>query len=576
MFSARSASLALSIAFALGVACYSGGNGSPPPLDGLNFPVGIAVSKGGGILYVANADFDLQYNGGTIQSYDLARLRRDVLLMIAGDYVDCASNGTFGDLGGKIGNFDKPGCLPLIHGKPQGCPDMPQESEPDDGGVRVPFGQTCAPAVQASHYVKKGAIIGAFATGIYLEPGGTRLFVPVRGNASLTWADVTPDDPAKDPTDFDFDCGQRDDRRCNALHAAGNNPPLEPNNTRQVTMPGEPFGLAFTDDATAAVVTHQTDTKASLFATGLGAVRESPSLQFVLEGLPVGGIGVTSVPHAACPPGNTVPDCPPGVRPSFVVTSRAVAQVSLLRYYDDVGNGGPSSQLRPFLLQEQIVPLTAAAGGTESRGVVIDPTPRIRCVANVPPKGGTRTQADVDEDTATCQRLPARIFIANRTPPSLVVGEVGNVRTDGTYDPDFIQLFGNIPLVTGPSNVYLAPIIDRDGHYAPRLFVVCYDAQVVMVIDPETRALENVIRTGPGPFAMAFDPFDVQAMARGDTVPQDPRWPGVNLKKYRFAYIASFLQSYIQVVDLDGSLASKATFETIVYNLGAPTIPKGS
>jgi hypothetical protein len=50
----------------------------------------------------------------------------------------------------------------------------------------------------------------------------------------------------------------------------------------------------------------------------------------------------------------------------------------------------------------------------------------------------------------------------------------------------------------------------------------------------------------------------------------------VDLRKYRFAYVASFLQSYIQVIDLDGARGDKSTFETVVYNLGAPTIPKGS
>lgn len=557
-------------------ACYAGGNGSAPPLDGLNFPVGIAVSKGGGVLYVANADFDLQYNGGTIQTYDLNRLRRDVVSMIAGDYVDCASTGTFKDIGGPIGNFDRPGCLPLIHGKPMGCPNNPQQSQPDDASVRVPLGQTCAPPVQASHYVKKGAIIGAFATGVHLAPDGTRIFIPVRGNASLTWADVTADVPDQAPGDANFaiDCGQRPDMHCDPYHAAGNNPPAEPNNTRQVTMPGEPFGLAFNEDGTAAVVTHQTDTKVSLFDTGLGMIRQKPSLQFVLDGVPAGGIGVAPVPHRSsdC----TAADCPPSVRPSFLLTSRQVAQVALLRYYDDTGaDAKGSSLLRPFLVEENVFGLNAAAGGTDSRGVVIDPTPRLKCLANVD-RSSTRPKPDIDADIATCNRLPARVFIANRTPASLVVGEIGNVRTDGTYDPDFLTLFANVPLVAGPSNIYLAPIVDRNGNYAVRLFAVCYDAQAVLVIDPETRTLENVIRTGPGPFAMAFDPFDLNDIAIGKPVEQDKRWPDVNLRKYRFAYIASFLQSYIQVVDLDGSRADKSTFETIVYNLGAPTIPKGS
>lgn len=568
----------LGVALSAAAACYSGGKGDAPPLDGLNFPVGLAVSKGGGVLYVANADFDLQYNGGTLQSYDLNQVRRDALDVIRGDYVDCAAvRSSWADVGGRIGNFPRTSvrCLELVHGKPAGCPGDPSTSQPDDAGVRVPLGQACAPPVAASQYQRQSAIIGAFATGAHLAPDGTRLFVPVRGNASLTWADVVPDDPALGPTDASFAlaCGQDGSQRCDALHAAGNDPPLEPNNTRQVTMPGEPFAFAFSPDGTAAVVTHQTDTRVSLFATGLDAARDRPSLQFVLDGVPTGGAGVAAVPHATC----AAPGCPPSVRPSFLMTSRAVAQVSLLRYYSDVGAGAtPSSQLRPFLLQEQLFPLTAASGGTDSRGVVIDPSPRVRCVAAVPPAGPTRPQSQVDADVAKCQRLPARVFIANRTPPSLVVGEVGGVRTDGTYDPDFLTLFGNVPLSAGPSNVYLAPVVDRDGRYALRVFIVCYDAQAVLVLDPDTRALENVIRTGPGPFAMAFDPFELDAAARGDAVPQDPRWPGQPLKKYRFGYVASFLQSYVELVDLDGSLADKSTFETVVFNLGAPTLPKGS
>ena len=32
----------------------------------------------------------------------------------------------------------------------------------------------------------------------------------------------------------------------------------------------------------------------------------------------------------------------------------------------------------------------------------------------------------------------------------------------------------------------------------------------------------------------------------------------------------------VQVIDLDNSLPSKATFEQIVYTLGSPTVPKGT
>ena len=87
--------------------------------------------------------------------------------------------------------------------------------------------------------------------------------------------------------------------------------------------------------------------------------------------------------------------------------------------------------------------------------------------------------------------------------------------------------------------------------------------------------MENIIRTGPGPFAMAFDPFDLTDVALHKKVPADTREPGLDLKRYRFGYMASFTQSYVQVIDLDNSRANKDTFEKIVFTLGLPTLPKG-
>src|SRR5690242_5729950 len=80
---------------ALMPACYSAGSGGGPPPDGFYFPVGLAVARDGDlhdatapmVLYVVNSDFDLQFNGGTLQSYDLRRLRRDAAQLVTTNLV---------------------------------------------------------------------------------------------------------------------------------------------------------------------------------------------------------------------------------------------------------------------------------------------------------------------------------------------------------------------------------------------------------------------------------------------------------------------------------------------------------
>ena len=573
------------------VDCYATGDGTAPPLDRFYFPVGLAVSNGGSVLYAANSNFDLQFNGGTLQSYDLRLIRRHVLDVIE----DPRSPNV--PLVRRGSDLDNP------------CPGDPPSLREDGSGSRQALGETCAPPVDSRFYFRDAAVIGAFATELLLSkppdrlvpqasriPGqpeivGTRrydrLFVPVRGNATLTWATVERDAPEwvapEDPTafygPFVLDCGQGANRRCDGEHLVGADPRAR-GNTRGITMPGEPFGAAMSQDGRSIVVTHQSETKTSLFSTGLAREQNEgdeippPALQFILEGVPFGGAGVAAVPHDrdAFLPGEPFP------RTAFLETSRAVAEVSLLRQYPDELGGVPSSNQRPFLDLEATFPITVSPGGTDSRGIAIDPTPRLECKARVAPADplSGRTQEDVDAELLTCARKPARVFIANRSPASLLVGELGSAAAGGAYDPERLTLFDTVPLSAGPSRVYLAPIVDQDGRYALRVFVVCFDSATVFVYDPDAGRLENTIRTGPGPFAMAFDPFTLEDVATHAVVPPDAREPGRGLRRYRFAYIASFTQSFVQVLDLDNAQPRRETFERVVFTLGEPTNPKGT
>jgi hypothetical protein len=666
----------------LSPACYlSGAGGTDPPTETFYFPVGLAVSAGGNVLYVANSDFDLQYNGGTLQSYDLYRLRHDTAELIGANFLtpssadpNCqstlesallqcnlvASDGSTHttkaveqEINGEIHIF------PQIEQWQPNCQNTPSISQTN--GSRLLFGDACSPPVDSTAYIKTSTIIGAFATDLQLSLDGTRLFSPVRGNATLTWAEVDPDNASYIPPEsgqdagadagldwpspnwpgagltpsagqnapdpFTFYCGGA---RCDSAHETGAVPTLA--DTRAVTLPGEPFAMAQTEDGTAVVITHQTSPQTSVLLTGISACLDNgaspapacfpvgasatsaaggvspdaapfvgagtasatdPSMQFVLSGVPIGGDGIVAVPHDLDSP---VPRCElvgyqaPCVRPAFLETSHSAAELDLIRYYNDDG----SSLLRPFLVREVPYALAVNSGGSDSRGIVIDDTPRRACKAQ---PGAVASQ---------CAQLPARVFFASRTPPSLVLGEIGETSAngDGSFDPDRLVITGSVPLQFGPSRVYLAPIVDATGRYALRVFVACFDSNEIFVYDPEAGVIENTIATGPGPFAMAFDPFSLDDVAQNNVVKADPRQSDpdlkantgidvssaaggpASLKRYRFAYVASFTYSYVQVIDLDDSVfepcpgdpteSCNVTFERPVFSLGQPIAPKGS
>ena len=602
----------------LAPACYSAGAGTAPPPNTFYFPVGLAVSSGGNALYVVNSDFDLQWNGGTLQSYDLFRVRRDASSLIEANFAPTQPSA------------DAVKGIPFLVPWQPNCLGAPVISQ--GNGSRLPLGEACSPPADSTKYVVSSVIIGAFATDLQLSSVGlpttlppmsmldptrasswnaqtprpgelrsdgkvsTRLFAPVRGDATVTWADVGVDDPTTIPSQdqaadggvpqtnpavFDLDCGQGSDNRCDAVHHAGNDP-NEPGDTRHLTMPGEPFGVAQTADGTALAVTHQSSGETSLLVTGIGDPMigsGAPSMQFVVDNMPTGGDGIAAVAHdrfSKPPPCEVHPTDPTCVFPAFLETNHNTAEIDLLRYYNDDG----STLHRPFLNKEVAYSFAVNAPGTDSRGIAIDPTPRFACEASLPvgPMGADGQPETTPELEACVQQHPARVFFANRTPPSLVVGEIGEVSTlgDGTYDADALRINANVSLPAGASRVYLAPIVDAAGLYELRVFIVGFDSNTVTVYDPGAGAVEATIYVGQGPFAMAFDPFDLNDVAQNKKPPLDNRPGAPTPALYRFGYVASFTGSYMQVIDLDQSQGGGATFENVVFTLGQPTKPKGT
>lgn len=546
--------LAAAAASAL-VGCFDPGDGVEPRLDELYFPTGLALSPGGSRLYVVNSDFDLQFNGGSLQAYDTDALQRFVPMYCESD-ADCPGGLICDDEPGEDGFAPSKWCVDPADPRPCGEITVPGFERPAIGDKSVAE-QSLAPGrcnyVAAAPLLVDAVGIGAFATDVRLlehplnvdlpatarDADGSpiaRLVVPVRGDATLHWIDVNDDRTAAPP--FELDCGQRGNGECDENHRRGNASSEE--NTRGLSAPAEPFGIAATREGDAIVVTHQSDGAASLYVNdwgdGLANFGSGPALEFVLGGLPSGAVGVAAIPEPAL-----IEEEPIDYQPGFLVTFRNAAEVRLLRYYDDA----VAQPARPFIQSSGGVPITINSLGTDSRGIAIDSEPRELCEAECPEVSGEPRSSCLDD----CAGIPLGVYVANRAPASLLVGRT-RTNSSPTSSDDLPTFTESIPLEFGPSRVVVGKVRRSDGTSATRVFVLCFDARRIYVYDPEKHDVVKVIETGRGPHGLVID------------------------EERALGYISHFTDSYIGVVDLNESHVNR--YGTIVTSFGVRTSPRGT
>jgi len=542
--------------------CFSPGDGVAPPLNRLYFPTGVVLdsvnldARGAPkFMYVASSDFDLQYRSSSLVSFDLARIR-DVVPVSCNSDADCTKNDTKCDTTPTDQNGQVPSFFCVATGdNPDPCPGRSEQSE----GEKLLYPGRCT-AVDIDHPQDRGSSllvdtvgIGAFATDIILRAGQqldgsvARLFLPVRGDATLHWIDLG--------TDGHLRCGQNntDDQSCDDVHRAGNNA-LE--NTNQIRQPSEPYGVAATADGEYVAVTNQTTGSVSLYSGGLAS--GGPKLENVLAGLPTAPVAIAEEPVPALSAAQKV-----SLSPAFLVAYRNAPQIDLLRVRGDAS----SDAVHLGLAYAGSVPITANSVGFDSRSIVFDTDARSSDYAECA-KSAQCTTPDQCEDPAFLEcakraRQP-NVYVANRTPSSLLVGAL-------TPDPNYLagssglpSFTDNVALTTGPSRIVLGRVrvpalasdpdaITDDG--APyklerRVFVVCLDSRRVFIYDPGRRVVEARVITGRGPFALAIDD------ARG------------------LAYISHFTDSYLGVISLDQRFPK--SYASIIANIGAPSPPRAS
>jgi hypothetical protein len=487
-------------------ACFGSSDGLEVPRDQIYFPVGLALDAASSHLFVVSSDFDLQYNGGAIQSYRLEEVFEHLPKPCAED-AHCQQGTNDGSCGSDgLCRFDG-----------QLCPRTAERPAAD---------QLLYPSPCSSFELTpvSTAKIGAFATDVVLRaradgpagaPAGApeRLFVPVRGDTTLHWLDVS---------EGRLDCNQSSrDGACSRSHRAGQDAAQE--NTRGLELAAEPFAIDANVEGSAIVVTNQTSGTASLFVHDWSD--DGPQLRFALSSdrIPSRPVGIASLPRTSASLASATPD-------AFLMTFRNAAQVRLVRFADDA----ESSPEREYLVDNGGVTIDANSVGSDSRGIAIDASARQAAVA--------RCDGDA-ACVASAELTPLDVYVANRAPSSLLIGR--------TRPPlEYPYFFQSLPLTVGPSRVVVGKVRAASGELETRVFVVCFDSRRIFVYDPARGRFEVEILTGRGPHAVAVD------------------------SERALLYVGHFTDSFVGVFSLD--LAFPASYGSMLGMLGTPRPPRSS
>lgn len=552
--------LLLLLGLGLGVACAGTGQGVAPQRGQIYFPVGLALDEAAEHLVVVGSDFDLQFNQGTVQSLSLERIRALARVPCKSDS-ECGA-GRHCDVLPTEENRSSPSYLCVddegdFAGQPCGALGETSRS------ARVTVPGRCAPVSLTAppdggpSLLRDEVGISAFATGaiVRTDPTGSersRLFIPVRGDSTLHWADLE---------DGRFVCGQPEETgtagapsRCDDAHKVSLAPGFiqdiqpvpdedDPDQTVEpLEVAPEPFDVAATADGRVLVMTHQLNGQVSTFVNdwiGPPVLVDRLTLD---TSLPM-GVAVVPPPSAS--------EIWPSVAPTFLVGTRSEARVQLLAFLGDgiLGDAATDPTVaapvvetaRPSLEPIASAPIRVNSSGLDSRGVAVDDARRRAAFAAC---------ADGDTDCLrSAVSVPLDVYVANRSPNSLLVGtieaRVGELGNDGI--PSFHD---TIPLTSGPSRAFLGQVRTPTGEFERRVFVTCFDSALIYVYDPARRKVEAEISTGRGPHSMAFDP----------TAP--------------LAYIGHFTDSYVGVVSLDQT--HPATYGTMLASIGLPTPPRAA
>jgi hypothetical protein len=225
------------------------------------FPVGLALSNEARSLYVVNSDFDLRFNGGTVMVLDTDAIQRWLPRACNTD-AECEDGTSCAEDGGALGL-----CVDSS-GSPCGGRARATAAE----SFNYPGPCSTLP-LDTPGILRASAVINPFVADVRFVPGneerGARIVMPVRGDATLHWADVHDDVLDAGPV---LDCGQTQaEPSCDSDHRLGDEAHERTLNGDK--LPTEPFGIAVSRDGETIFVGHQSQGSGMCSTSVLARVR---------------------------------------------------------------------------------------------------------------------------------------------------------------------------------------------------------------------------------------------------------------------------------------------------------------